>query len=244
MRDTKARILDTAERLFAERGYDGASLRAITAAAKVNLAAVNYHFSSKQALLQAVFARKLSPMNRQRLALLEAFEAESGRDPVPVEKLAYAFIAPVLRLLEQPHGANVSFGKLLGQMYANPSISVRRLFLAEIKEVVRRFQAAFRRSLPGLSSEEVFWRMFFGIGAVIQLLAAGWMIPMVSGNQTDLSDVDGIIDQLTAYMVGGLSAPPAERRRSKEKHPGPPAFVAGTTRGLEASGRSLKAGAR
>ncbi len=236
MRDTKARILDAAERLFAEHGYEGASLRAITAAAKVNLAAVNYHFSSKQALLQAVFARKLGPINQRRLALLESFESKSGRKPVPVEDLAYAMIEPVLRLLEQPEGGNVSFGMLLGQMYTNPPISVRRLFFAEMQEVVQRFQAAFRRSLPGLTLEEVFWRVFFGIGAMVHILAAGWMVPMVSGNRADLSDIEGVIGRLTAYMAAGLNAPAAACLKLKRPRPDRHAFSTGPNRRLEANG--------
>lgn len=218
MQNTKERILDAAERLFAELGYHGASLRAITAAAGVNLAAVNYHFNSKDALIRAVFARRLAPMNQKRLALLDACEAQARRKPVPVERLAYAMVEPALRLLEQPEGGSASFGMLLGRMYSTPSDPVRELFFGEIKEVVERFQAAFRRSLPGLSPEEVFWRVFFGIGAMLQILAAGWMVPLVSGNRANLSDVGGIVDRLTAYMVAGLTAPSVKRQKSREKH--------------------------
>ena len=76
--NTKDRILDSAERLFARDGFEATSLRAITAEANVNLAAVNYHFQSKEALVQTVIGRRMGPVNAQRLALLDAYEAEAS----------------------------------------------------------------------------------------------------------------------------------------------------------------------
>jgi AcrR family transcriptional regulator len=207
MKNTKDQILDAAERLFAEHGYDAASLRAITAEAGVNLAAVNYHFSSKEALFGAVFARKLAPISRQRLDQLDALEAEHGSRPLPLNQLVRALIEPPLRLLEQPDGGGMRIGVLLARMYSSPMPAVRRLFIGEINETIQRFQSAFRRSLPDLPPDEVFWRIFFGIGAMTQILAAGWMVPAASGGSAALTDIDGLIDRLTTYLVAGLNAP-------------------------------------
>ena len=79
--NTKDRILDTAERLFARDGFEATSLRSITAEAGVNLAAINYHFQSKEALVQAVIGRRMGPMNDRRLALLDAYEAQAATPP-------------------------------------------------------------------------------------------------------------------------------------------------------------------
>src|SRR5882724_9640976 len=84
---TKARILDAAEALFMEHGFEATSLRSITAAAAVNLAAVNYHFGSKEELFRAVLTRRLDPMNQARVALLDRFEAEAGEVPVSCERI-------------------------------------------------------------------------------------------------------------------------------------------------------------
>src|ERR1700732_4679792 len=96
---TKDRILDAAERLFGENGVEATSLRAITAEAGVNLAAVNYHFQSKEALVQAVIGRRMGPWNAQRLALLDAYEAEAGEAAVPLEKIIDAFLRPVIAMV-------------------------------------------------------------------------------------------------------------------------------------------------
>src|ERR1700689_3627548 len=96
---TKDRILNAAERLFARDGFEATSLRAITAEAGVNLAAVNYHFQSKEALVQAVIGRRMGPVTARRLALLDAYEAEAGDAAVPLEKLLDAFLRPVVEMV-------------------------------------------------------------------------------------------------------------------------------------------------
>src|SRR5439155_8021124 len=105
---TRERILDAAERLFAERGYDGASLRAITGQARVNLAAVNYHFRSKRALMRAVLARLLEPLNEKRLALLETCMAARANGPPALERHVEALVAPALRMRELSTGEAAS----------------------------------------------------------------------------------------------------------------------------------------
>src|ERR1700752_4970176 len=95
---TKARILDAAEALFMEHGFEATSLRAITASAGVNLAAVNYHFGSKEELFQAVPTRRLAPMNQERLDLLSELEREAGTDALPCDRILEAMFIPALRL--------------------------------------------------------------------------------------------------------------------------------------------------
>src|SRR5512138_1669857 len=126
MHTTKDRILDAAERLFAERGYDGTSLRAITAAAGANLAAVNYHFRSKESLMRALFSRRLGALNRERLELLRRLEVEAAGAPVPVERLVRVLLEPPLRLGNR-HGAS-GFGLLLGRMYSAPGGFPEKIF--------------------------------------------------------------------------------------------------------------------
>src|ERR1035438_432029 len=113
MTETQGKILDTAERLFGQQGYAGTSLRQIIAEAGVNLAAIHYHFGTKEELLDHLVMRKAGPVNAQRLALLDRYETEAGSAPVPVEKLLRAFLEPALmRIDESP-----DFAKLMGRLY-------------------------------------------------------------------------------------------------------------------------------
>src|SRR5581483_10479047 len=95
MSETKQKILDAAERLIAEQGYDATSLRQIIGEAGVNLASIHYHFGSKEELLQAVVERRAAPVNAERLDLLARYEAEAGAKPVPIERIFHAFLAPM-----------------------------------------------------------------------------------------------------------------------------------------------------
>ena len=210
--DTKRRILDAAERLFAERGFDATSLRAITAAADVNLAAVNYHFRSKDGLIRAVFARNIAPLNARRLELLTAVEAKAQGGPVPVEDIVRALIGPMLELQRLPGHANLPM--LVGRMYTDPSPRIRQLFVDELGETAQRFRAALRRSLPDLPPTDLYWRIGFMIGSTAITMAASWIIQMMSRGLCDPSDVEATLDRLVAFVVAGLESPlPAGNRK-------------------------------
>jgi AcrR family transcriptional regulator len=219
--ETKQRILDAAEQLFAQHGFHGASLRAITAAAGANLAAVNYHFQSKDALIQAVLARKLGPINRRRFALLDALEAEAGAKPVPLEKIVRAMIEPMLHSFGGTPDNSMSFSTVMGRMYIERNDRIERILVAELREAIRRFLTAIRRALPGLPPEELYWRLFFTIGAVIHTLSAPRMLSLISGGACSLSEAGHSLERLVAYVAAGLraplpiTAPRADQRRGR-----------------------------
>src|SRR3954466_315489 len=112
--DTKTRILDAAESLFMEHGFEATSPRQLTATAGVNLAAVNYHFGSKEELFQAVLTRRLDPMNQKRMALLTDLERVHAPDPVPCERILAALFIPALELARDPQHGGSNFLRLLG----------------------------------------------------------------------------------------------------------------------------------
>ena len=201
---TREKILDSAEQLFAEKGFSGTSLRAITSRAGVNLAAINYHFRSKDALMQAVFERRLDPVNRERLEVLDALEA--GTNPVPIEKLIEAFVRPVLRLRREPNQPAASFLRLLGRMYVDPGDHIGDIFRGQIMHVAARFLAAFRRTLSTVPQEDFFWRVHFLIGAVSHTMAGAFHLQLISNGQCDLSDVEGTIARLVAFTAAGMKA--------------------------------------
>jgi AcrR family transcriptional regulator len=233
--DTKQRILDAAEQLFAEHGFDGASLRAITTAAGVNLAAVNYHFRSKDALIQAVLARKLGPINRQRFALLDACEAEAGSKPVPLEKIVRAMIEPMIRTAGETPNGSMTFGTVMGRVYIERNDQIQRLLVAELRGAIQRFIAAIRRALPGLPSEELYWRLFFTIGAVSHTLAAPGMLGLISGGACNPSDIESSLERLISYVVAGLRAPlpvSGDKRDHRRRRPMPAATARHKHRGL------------
>ena len=203
-RDTKDRIMDAAETLFAQHGFDATSLRMITASAGVNLASVNYHFQSKNSLIEAVMTRRIAPLNRERLEMLASVEARS--EFPALEDIVHAFVAPVVRKrLGGGHGAD--FGRLFGRIYSDPCECARASFFGQMREILRPFTSAFRRALPGLPAVEVLWRIHFGVGVMAHTLAGMEHLKTVSGGLCDLSDVEGAIDRIVTFVCAGMRAP-------------------------------------
>lgn len=200
---TKDRILDAAEHLFSQHGFVATSLRQITAEARVNLAAVNYHFQSKESLILAVLMRKIAPINRHRLELLD--QLESGGQPLVLEEVLHAFFAPLFDARRA--GVSISnFPKLLGRAYTEPGDWMQRVFPEAFAQIAARFSAAMRSALGGVDMTELMWGMHFAIGSMAHFTAAGSLLTFISGGKADPEDFDGALDRLVRYTASGLRA--------------------------------------
>lgn len=225
---TKARILDAAETLFMEHGYEATSLRAITAAAEANLAAVNYHFGSKEELFEAVLTRRLDPMNQARVRLLDELEREHAPRAVPCEKILSAMLIPALHLARDPEHGGANFLRLLGRAYADPAPFLRQFLSAHYAEMITRFKAAFARALPQLSRKELSWRLHFIMGALSYTLAGTDALRLLSEiAAVDRADDEMLLHRLAPFLLAGLQSPPTD----------------GADEGRPASGPSKRTGA-
>lgn len=204
--ETRTRILDAAEELFMLHGFEGTSMRQLTAKAGVNLAAVNYHFGSKDALIEAVFRRRLDPMNAARIAALNELEA-SGRALAP-DVIIRAFVGESLRMVEDASGGGRNFIRLLGRTYTEPAKPIRILIGQLYAPAMERFKAAFERALPHMPREELVWRMHFMFGTLAYTLAATDTVQLIAGcKPEDRHDAKLLEDRLTAFLAAGLTAP-------------------------------------
>ncbi|MGE5488721.1 MAG: TetR/AcrR family transcriptional regulator [bacterium] len=210
---TKDRILDAAEELFAERGFRETSLRHITSRARVNLAAVNYHFKSKDALIQAVLARRIGPINEARLAMLDRFEAEARGGPVPLEKVLRALIEP---LVKDGKAVPPSFKRLFGRAYGEPGELFTEIVKHHFGPARERFAAALRRALPDEPAEELFWKVSFTIGAMAHLLTGNAeRIRAIWAGLVGGLDMDAAAERLIAFAAAGFRAPALARPAEK-----------------------------
>jgi len=205
---TKERILDAAESLFMEHGFEATSLRAITAAAGVNLAAVNYHFGTKEELFQSVLTRRLDPMNQERLALLTRLEKEAAPKALSCEKILTALFIPALTLARDPRRGGKNFLRLLGRAYADPAPFIRQFLSAQYAQMIARFKAAFARALPHLPRKELSWRLHFIMGALSYTLAGTDALKLIAELNPHESDNDEILlRRLAAFLLAGLKTP-------------------------------------
>ena len=207
--DTRSRILDAAEVLFMEHGFDGTSMRMITGRAGVNLAAVNYHFGSKELLIQDVFRRRLTALNKARVASLDAMEAEAGGAPLKPSRIVDAFFGTALRMAADVEGGGHTFMRLLGRTYTEPNDFVRQFLAEEYAECVDRFLAALYRALPEVARTEILWRFHFMMGAMSYAIAGTDALQLLAGKFDD-EDPARLASRLMSFLLGGLRAPLAD----------------------------------
>lgn len=202
--DTKDRILDTAEHLFAERGLGQTSLRQITSHAEVNLAAVNYHFGSKEGLIKAVLARRLEPLNRERIRRLDRLERQGS---ITLEGLIEAFIGPPLEL-SRDGGGGSRFVRLMGRTYTEHASFLHEHMRHANEALVSRFKPAFRMVLPELPKAELYWRLHFLVGVMSYVMAGNDMMQLLaSSRNAELEEPREIIRRVVPFLAAGLRAP-------------------------------------
>jgi len=218
-RDTKERILDAAEALFLAGGFEATSLRAITTAAGVNLAAVNYHFGSKEELFEAVLTRRLDPMNQARVDLLARLEAQAAPKAVDCQQVLTALLMPALALARDPARGGKDFLRLVGRAYADPAPFVRHFLSEQYRPMIIRFKAAFARALPHLPAKELSWRLHFIMGALSYTLAGTDALKLIAELAPDEHANDEVLlRRLAPFLLAGLTAPlPAPNATAKRE---------------------------
>jgi len=195
---TKQRILDSAEALFARHGFAGASLRQVTASANVNLAAVNYHFGSKENLINEVFRRRLDDLNSQRQQALQAVTARPG---YTLEDVLDAFVRPALALSQDNKGG-AGFVRVLARAYAEHNEQLRKFLHDNYGPALKEFAAAFARLLPHLDKQELYWRLDIVSGALTYAMADFGMIKRRGISEQQHRDLSA--EHLIKFAAAGL----------------------------------------
>jgi AcrR family transcriptional regulator len=207
---TRTRILDAAETLFAERGFESVSLRHITAAADVNLASVNYHFGSKEALIDEVIARRVQPINQRRLALLDECRAASD-EPLTPEVLVECFIMPVLDTAGDSADSGRPFSRLMSRCMAEGTDRFSDVLIKQFTEVIARFVREMSRTLPGVPAEIHQLRILFMAGSMSHALFNFDKLAAAAGSGPRTPDMSTLKAEMIAFIASGLSAPSSKQ---------------------------------
>ena len=209
--DTRERILDAGERLFMAHGYEGTSMRLITSEASVNLAAVNYHFGSKESLIQEVFRRRLDWLNDERLRVLIEMEEAAAGKPLKPSQIVDGFFGTLLRMADDNERGGMTFLRLLGRTLTEPSEFIRTFLAHEYATVMERYKEAFFKALPDVPKAEIVWRFHFMLGATSYAIAGTDALRLVTDWQVEEADavdrVDRLVPRLMSFLMGGLRAP-------------------------------------
>ena len=204
---TRSAILAAAERLYADRGFGDVTLRDIVAEANVNLAAVNYHFGSKDELIAELFVTRSLALNRERLRRLRAAE-EQGSGRADIAEILRALVGPTLRGCLGPENQRATAAQFMIRVSIESVPPIRRIRNREIDHL-RKFIAAMRRSLPGRDDVELYWGLHFALAMAQQTVRDTERLAKLSEGQCDVDDVEDVIDRVVKVAVMGLTASPA-----------------------------------
>ncbi len=202
--EARERIFLAAEKLFAERGFDGVSVRDIVQAAEVNLAAVSYYFGSKSELLLAVFRARTRELNRERLALLREAEARQGGE-APLADVLRALMGPPI-LWRDPASGKVTTSRFIARAMAEVTPDLRKILESDVSHL-RGFLTALTRALPHLSKPEVCWALHFTVALPHQCTDTHFRrLKALSDNGCDTEDVGAVLNRAVRYAIGGIEA--------------------------------------
>ncbi|MBW1870503.1 MAG: TetR family transcriptional regulator [Deltaproteobacteria bacterium] len=206
--DTKTRILDTAERLFALRGFQRTSIKRLACEAKANLAAVNYYFGSKAALIEKVIERRLRPINQQRMQRLEALQQDGVRQGCRpfCEDVLRAFIEPSFTLTEIVRRERY-FLAIAGRAFSEPDDAIRSIFMRHFKPPFLLLFQLMKTALPGLPEAVLWWRLHFAIGAMVHCMhMCGTRLSAPDFSQLP-EDANTVVKLLIPFVTNGMKAP-------------------------------------
>ncbi len=208
---TVGKILECAERLFATKGYDAASIRDITNEAGVNLASIHYHFGSKEKLLEELLKKKLDWLNQERLLALLKLEQESKGAPIRPSAILEAFFGTLLKMVDDKKNGGEMFLKLLGRSSLEPSNLVWSVATDQHTDVIKRFKSALCKALPNVPETEILWRFHFMLGATTFAISGNGLPALFSNTniQMELTSTSQklLMKRLMAFLLGGLRAP-------------------------------------
>ncbi|OEY67110.1 TetR/AcrR family transcriptional regulator [Marinobacter sp. X15-166B] len=214
--DTVDRILDAAEELFAERGFAETSLRMITGKAKVNLAAVNYHFGSKNALIQAVFARFLTPFAATLDGAFDDLQQQCAGQPPALDQILWALIESAVRMPQRNEEGMSIFMRLLGLAYTQSQGHLRKYLEQEYSHSFGRFMAFLKEATPELSAVERYWRIQFMLGATAFTMSSSDALRDILYNKLEVeTTIQEIAARLVPFLAAGMQAEPAVLPSSK-----------------------------
>jgi AcrR family transcriptional regulator len=215
----RQRLIDASEQLFADHGWNAVSIRTIVAAADVNLAALHYHFGSKEQLLAEIFAARAKPIAEERMRLLAAIDLD---DAPSLERILEAFLRPALTIGSDHRFGGRAFVKLRARLATEPEAVSRRILANAFDESSGEFLTALGRALPEIPRADLEWRFHFMLGAMFYTMADAGRIQSLTDGRCDPGRVEDALENIIPFLAAGFRSAPNSvrpitktRRRSK-----------------------------
>lgn len=202
--ESKRRLVAAAEQLFADRGFEVVSVRDITQQATANVAAINYHFGTRDGLIALVVTRYLAPVQEERLARLETLERKWSGKAVPVEEIIDAFVRPLIGIARKSELSESQYCKLLGRIFALQGLELPQAMEDQARGTSERFARALSKSLPAVTPEELLWRSHFVVGALIHMLMNQETLQRLTGGASGSPTMEATVSRFIRFATAGL----------------------------------------
>ena len=208
--DVEERLLNVAEELFSQQGFDGTSVRDITTQASCNVAAVNYHFSGKDNLYVEVFRRRMAMLRDNRIASIEMVMSEQ-ETPAALEKLLRAFANAFLKpFVDRSKGRR--FLKLMAREMVERHLPKSMFAEVVVRPVMGALQAALTRTLPGLEESKAQLCILSVVGQLVHWIQAREIFHEDTGAKLPIPDVADVIEHIVKFSVAGIEAYSEEQK--------------------------------
>ncbi len=204
---TRSALLDAAEKLFSEASFNRVSLREITTAAGANVAAVNYHFGSKEGLILEVIRRIVEPISDHRMEAVTALEEQYAPEPIPPRELIEAYIRPVVMLLDMTDQRASRLQKLASRCISDPQVGSREEFGELFRREAQRFGKNMMRSLPELEIDEIIWRLHLTMSTVISTIGSQDALTRFSEGRIHSIPPSELLARLVDFTAAGFESP-------------------------------------
>lgn len=201
---SKRKLLDAAEQLFAEKGFEAVSVRDITQLAKANVAAVNYHFGSRDGLLTLVMMRYMTPVNEERIARLEVLERKWPGKLIPLEEIIDALVRPLVTQVRKSELSERLFYKLMGRTFAQQGDGLPPQIEEQLRQVVQRFTRAFAKTLPAAAADDLAWRIHFMVGGMIHMLTHQEILQRLTQGASGAPPMEATMSRFLRFAAAGL----------------------------------------
>jgi AcrR family transcriptional regulator len=198
---TREALLEAAASLFAEKGFETVSVREVTGLAKANVASVKYHFGSRDGLIDAVVEEMTEPVNEERMERIDQLESEGG---ATARQLLEAFFDPLFSKIKGSSMCENLFVKLMGRMVGDRPYQFSDQVMAQFRTVARRYVPAFMKACPGLSPEDVFWRIHFSFGVMSNALTHRDLLEKVSEGAVNEEDLEVTMTRVLDFCEAGF----------------------------------------
>ncbi len=197
--NTKQRILNAAEMLFAEQGFQQTSMRQITSKAEVNLASINYHFGNKKNLIQAVLQRYFDSLMPLIERSLEKLKAES------IDVVLKGLVEPIMSLNNLRPGGTALFVRLLGRGYNETQGHLRKFIMTHYGSTISKLTVSIKRCLPNIDDEELFWRLHFALGSFVFSMSSSQALKEIAESDFHQQvNIEDVIRHLVPFVASGI----------------------------------------